>query len=113
MQVKGKKGQRSSPKGGTHQLCNSKTARRAAIFQRELCEGVLVGLKHYMMRRRRMKNEQFYTEVCGIMIDGDDDVRLHHWDDYSNLRDHDRSEYGPTEVHYMTSDELTSASGVL
>ena len=29
---KGKKGQCSRPKGGTHQLCNSKTARRAAIF---------------------------------------------------------------------------------
>ena len=79
---KGNKGQYSRREGGTHQLCSGKTARRAVIFQRELCEGVLIGLKNYMTRHRRMKNnEQFYTEGCGIMIDGDDDVRLHCRDD--------------------------------
>ena len=67
---------------GTHQLCNGKTARRAAIFQREPCDRVLIGFKNYMTRHRRMRNnEQFYTEGCGIMIDGDDDVRLHYQDD--------------------------------
>ena len=33
-----------------------------------------------------MKNNKlFYTERCGIMIDGDDDVRLHYRDDYNDL----------------------------
>ena len=53
---RGKNGQCSRPTGGTHQLCNDKTARRAAIFQRELCEGVLIGLKNYTTRHGRMKN---------------------------------------------------------
>ena len=38
----------SRPRGGTHQLCHGKVARRAAIFILELCEGVLIGLKNYM-----------------------------------------------------------------
>ena len=42
---KGRNGQCSRPQGGTHQLCQGKVARRAAIFQRELCEGVLIGLR--------------------------------------------------------------------
>ena len=67
-------------------MCNGKTARRAAIFQRELCEGVLIGLRNYMTRHRRMKNnEHFYTDRCGIMIDGDDDVRLHYRSDYNSM----------------------------
>ena len=75
---KGKGGQCSSPSGGTHQLCHGTVARRAAIFQGELCEGVLIGFKNYMTRHRRMRNnEQFYTDGCGIMIDGDNDVLLH------------------------------------
>ena len=75
----GKGGWCSRPQGGKHQLCNAKVARRAAIFQRELCEEILIGLKNYLTRHRRMRNnEQFYTEGCGVMIDGDDDVRLHY-----------------------------------
>ena len=83
----GRQGLCGRPGGGTHQLCHGKTARRAAIFQRELCEEILIGLKNYMIRHRRMKvNEQFYTEGCGTMIDGDDDVRLHHRSDFHRLR---------------------------
>ena len=75
---------------------------------------MLIGFKNYTTTHRRTKNnEQFYTEGCGIMIDGDDGVRLHSRDDYIDLRDPDRSDFGPAEVHYMTSDELTSASCVL
>ena len=104
---KGKKGQCSRPKGGTHQLCNGKTARRAAIFQRELCKGVLGRFKNYMTRHRHMKNnEQFYTEGCGIMVDGDDGVRLHYRDDYNDLRDPDRSEYGQRK--FMTLPVMSS-----
>ena len=55
---KGKKGQCSRPEGGTHQLCTGKTARRAARFQRELCEGVFIGIKNYMTRHRRMTNNE-------------------------------------------------------
>ena len=83
----GKGGNCSRPRGGVHQLCNGKTARRAAIFQRELCEGVLIGLGNYLTRHRRMRNnEQFYTDGCGIMIDGDDDVRLHYRIDYGRVQ---------------------------
>ena len=49
------------PKGGVHQLCNGKTARRAAIFQRELCEGVLIWLRNYLTRHRRMKNNEHFA----------------------------------------------------
>ena len=43
---------------------------------------LLIGLRDYSTRHRRMKNnEQFYTDGCGIMIDGDDDVRLHYRND--------------------------------
>ena len=59
---KGKDGWCSRPQGGKHQLCHSKVARRAAIFQREMCEEILLGLKNYLTRHRRMRNnEQFYT----------------------------------------------------
>ena len=55
-------------------MCNGKTARRAAIFQRELCEGVLIGIRNYPTRHRRMQNNaHFYVDGCGIMTDGDDD----------------------------------------
>ena len=105
----GKGGHCSRPKGGTHQLCNGKTARRAAIFQRELCEGVLIGLRNYLTRHRRMKNnEQFYTDGCGTMIDGDDDVRLHYSSDYNRLRNPDEPESDPAQVHYMTCEEYDS-----
>ena len=57
-------------------------------------------------------NEQFYTSWCGIMIDGDVEVRLHHRNDYNDLRDPDRSEYGPAEVHYKTGDEFNSIGRV-
>jgi hypothetical protein len=53
---KGRGGQCSRPSGGVHQLCNGKVARRAAIFHRELCEGILIGLKNYLTRHRRMRN---------------------------------------------------------
>ena len=74
----GRGGACSRAKGGTHQLCHGKEARRAAIFQRDLCEAILIGLKRHMQRHRRMgENEQFYLSGCGIMVDGDDDVSLH------------------------------------
>ena len=72
----GRGGVCSRPQGGTHQLCNGKKARRAAIFQRELCEAVLIGLKTYLERTRKMKqHEQQCVGFCGIMVDADDDVR--------------------------------------
>ena len=43
---KGRGSQCSRPSGGVHQLCNGKVARRAAIFHRELCESILIGLKN-------------------------------------------------------------------
>ena len=87
-------------------MCHDKVARRAAIFQRELCEGVLVGLKNYMTRHRRMRNnEQFYTDDCGIMIDGDDDVRLHFRGDYNDLADPDAQSSEGAEVHFMNGAE--------
>ena len=103
---KGKGGYCTRPKGGMHQLCNGKKARRAAIFQRELCEGVLIGLRNDLTRQRRMKNnEQFCTDGCGIMIDGDDDVRLHCRNDNNRLRYPDGPEFGPAEIHYMIGEE--------
>ena len=42
----GRGGSCSRPKGGVHQLCNGKTVRRAAIFQRDLCEGVFIGFRN-------------------------------------------------------------------
>ena len=47
-------------------------------------------------------NEQFYTNGCGIIVDGEDDVRLHHRNDYSRLRNPDEPESDSAEVHYMT-----------
>ena len=41
----GRRGLCSRPKGGEHQLCNGKVARRASIFQRELCEAILRGIR--------------------------------------------------------------------
>ena len=57
-------------------------------------------------------NEQFYTEGCAIIIEGDDDVRLHYWDDYNDLRHTGRSGYGVAEVHYRTSDDFNSLVSV-
>ena len=72
-----------------------------------------IGFKNYMTRRRRIRNNaQFYTEGCGIMIDGDDGVGLHYREDYNGLRDPDRSGYGPAEAHYMTIDEFDSIGRV-
>ena len=75
---------------------------------------MLIGPKNYMTRHWRMRsNEQFNTEGCGIMIDGDDDVWLHYRDGCNDLLGPDRSEYGPAaEVHYMTSDEFDSIGRV-
>ena len=71
----------SRPKGGTHQLCNGKRARRAAIFQRELCEAVLIGLRDHLKRVGLMKRNEVFCnqnlDLCGIMIDADDEVREH------------------------------------
>ena len=51
-------------------MCHGRVARWAAIFQRELCEGVLIGLKNYMTRHRRMRdNEQFYSDGCDFIIE--------------------------------------------
>ena len=87
-------------------MCHGKEARRAAIFQRELCEAVLVGLKNYMVRHRRMKhNELFYASGCGIMIDGDDDVQLHH-------RNSDHAVDEPAEVHFAGGEEYDSIGKV-
>ena len=87
---KGRNGQCSRPQGGTHQLRHGKEARRAAIFQRELCEGVLIGLRDYLRRHRRMGlSEHFYMDGCGIMLDGDDDVRLHLGNESMDLADGD------------------------
>ena len=106
----GRGGKCSRPSGGTHQLCNGKVARRAAIFHRELCEGILIGLKNYLTRHRRMRNnEVFRTEGCGIMIDGDDDFQLHYRHD---LSDPDSQSPEAAEVHFASGAEYTFA-GVL
>ena len=104
---KGRGGQCSRPSGGTHQLCHGKIGRRAAIFQQELCEGVLIGLRNYLTRHRRMRNnEQFYTDGCGIMIDGDDDTRLHYCHD---LADPDSQPSEAAEVHFANGAEYDVA----
>ena len=72
------------------------------------CEDILEQLNHRCKSMRN--NEQFYTEGCGIMIDGDDDARLHYRDDCNDLQDPDISGYGQADVHFMTSGELASAS---
>ena len=53
-------------------------------------------------------NKQFYADGCSIMIDGDDDVRLHYRNGYSRLRNPDDPESDPAEVHYMTCNEYDS-----
>ena len=59
-----------------------------------------------MTRHRRIKNnEQFYTDGCGIMIDGDDDVRPHYRKDCNRLHDSDGPEFDPAEIHYMIGEE--------
>ena len=89
----GRKGICSRPQGGTHQLCHGKVARRAAIFQRELCEAVLIGLRSHLKKTRQSRtHEQGRVDMCGIMTDGDDDVRNyftfdHHDDDVSFIED--------------------------
>ena len=50
-------------------------------------------------------NEQFYTDGCAIVIDGDDDVSLHNRNNYSSLRNPDEPESDPAEVQYMTCEE--------
>ena len=50
-------------------------------------------------------NEHFYTDGCGIMIDGGDYVRLHFRNDYNRLRDPDGPEFDPAEIHYMIGEE--------
>ena len=100
---KGRGSQCSRPSGGIHQLCNGKVARRAAIFHRKLCESIFIGLKNYLTRHRRMRNnEVFRTEGCGIMIDGDDDVRLHHRHD---LSDPDFQPSEAAEIHFASGTE--------
>ena len=73
----GRGGVCSRAQGGRHQVCAGRTARRAAIFQRELCEAILIGLRNHLRRTGRMhRNEHLYSvDCCGVMIDGDDDVR--------------------------------------
>ena len=105
----GRRGLCSRPGGGTHQLCNGKTARRAAIFQRELCEEILIGLKEYLTRHRRMRgNEQLYTDGCGVMIDGDDDVQLHHRSGLHRLRSPADGLDDPAEMYFANGSELGS-----
>ena len=71
-------------------MCSGKIARRAAIFAREMCEEILIGLRNYLIRHRRTRGgEQPYMTGCGVMIDGDDDVRLHHRDDLQLIIDID------------------------
>ena len=55
-------------------------------------------------------NEQFYADACGIVIDGDHGVRLHYQDDYSDLRDSDRSGYGPATYARLALMKLRSPS---
>ena len=54
-------------------------------------------------------NEAFYTEGCGIMIDGHDDVRLHYRHD---LSDPDSQPSEAAEVHFASGAEYNFA-GVL
>ena len=51
----GRKGLCSRPGGGTHELCLSKVARRAAIFSDAMCEIILSGFSTQMKADRRMR----------------------------------------------------------
>ena len=57
-------------------------------------------------------NEQFYTDGCGIMIHGDDDVRLYSRGGYNDLADQDAQPCEAAEVHFMSGAEYNFA-GVL
>ena len=61
----------------------------------------MIGLKNYMVRHRRMKtNEHFYTDGCGTMIDGDDDVQFHHRNGFHRLRSADDGIDDPAETYF-------------
>ena len=57
-------------------------------------------------------NEQFYTDGCGIMIDGGDDVRFFYRGDYHGLATHDEPQCAAAEVHFMDGSDFDFA-GVL
>jgi hypothetical protein len=54
-------------------------------------------------------NEQFYIDGCGIMIDGDDDVRLHYRHD---LPDPDSQPSEAADAHFASGAEYNFA-GIL
>ena len=64
-------------------------------------------MKNYLTRHRRIRtNEQFYLTGCGVMIDGDDDVRLHHRADLCGLINIDSCGDEPAENYFAETDEF-------
>ena len=57
-------------------------------------------------------NEQFDTDGCGIMIDGDDDVRLHDRGGYHDLANPDAHPCEVAEVHFMSGAECNFAGAL-
>ena len=53
-------------------------------------------------------NEQFYTNGCGIMIDGGGDIRLHDRVDYLSIADPD-AQPEAAEVHFMSGTKFDFA----
>ena len=91
---KGRGGACSRPRGGQHQHCRGKIARRAAICQRELCEAILAGLRDHLVNRRRLRpHEQLYTVVGLMMEDAEDDVRKY-FNIVNDDHDHDQCMLG-------------------
>ena len=68
----GKHGLCSRPRGGAHVPCQGMVARRAAIFQDELCEAILRGLRNQMIADRRARAGE--VGIHAVMLDGREDI---------------------------------------
>ena len=76
----------SRPAGGRHRHCRGKVARRAAIFQKELCEAILRGLRDHMRLALRMRpGELGCVDATGVMVDADEEVARHAPEHYLGL----------------------------
>ena len=75
----GRNGLCSRPRGGRHAQCIGRVARRSAIFQEELCLGILRGIRKQMETDHRM--HPGLVGVHAAMLTADDEIkafRLHH-----------------------------------
>ena len=58
-------------------MCSGKVARRAAIFQRELCEAVLRGVRDQLHQDERLRTGDIGDiDLAGVMLDGDNEILL-------------------------------------